>query len=660
MKKIKLFALAVMAMLSTNAFAQDLASDGFKFEAVPGGETGQVQIKNLANDYVFASDGVVTIPATLTNSSGDDYQVIGIADGAFNELTGEPRLKVKGLKIAASVTYIGTDAFKGMGNLASVEFGTASTPSELSYIKDGAFANNPMLKAISFANCPKMLYFTVDGKVKDAQAYAHPFWDCVVDGGKATNPNTALATITLNEGTLDFGEALAHLTNLATQNIKNTRITLLAGKALDGNAKIETLELPETKVYKTSDGTLDYTKAPKLQANALAGSQIKTLIVNGKILAAYENLVEELGIPATTADTPVPTLTTVTFKGDIGVGGIKASAFAGNTKLANVTFEGALAEGAVVNGAFTNAGKEVQTAAGSAIKLTVSALKAVDGAFAVKAFAEDAVVEEASRRVLVKVGLTFNTDAAANAVNDVKWDKMAPAATQVLLDSNDGGKTYYAKYHATQKMSFSKGKGDVVIYEAYADGSDIYMDPLYSINDKYVVAPTVADGDGAKAVIIKVKGTSSLIVEKDGKKYIECEGAAGDALITQRYLAGDGVLANQLQFRVHNTNQEINAIGAEEGYANYAVAKISTNGLKFKPISNDGTFYINDCAFIKAKKSASGVRVIWLDEEGNTTAIQKVQIVAADNDAIYNLRGEKVNAAYKGLVIKNGKKYIQK
>jgi len=33
--------------------------------------------------------------------------------------------------------------------------------------------------------------------------------------------------------------------------------------------------------------------------------------------------------------------------------------------------------------------------------------------------------------------------------------------------------------------------------------------------------------------------------------------------------------------------------------------------------------------------------------------------VKAD-DAIYNLAGQKVGASYKGFVIKNGKKYIQK
>ena len=46
---------------------------------------------------------------------------------------------------------------------------------------------------------------------------------------------------------------------------------------------------------------------------------------------------------------------------------------------------------------------------------------------------------------------------------------------------------------------------------------------------------------------------------------------------------------------------------------------------------------------------------------GGETAIQGAKVVTvAGNGAIYNLAGQKVNASYKGIVIKDGKKYIQK
>ena len=47
-----------------------------------------------------------------------------------------------------------------------------------------------------------------------------------------------------------------------------------------------------------------------------------------------------------------------------------------------------------------------------------------------------------------------------------------------------------------------------------------------------------------------------------------------------------------------------------------------------------------------------------IDLEG--TAIQSVKKAAKADGAIYNLAGQKVNASYKGIVIKDGKKFIQK
>ena len=42
------------------------------------------------------------------------------------------------------------------------------------------------------------------------------------------------------------------------------------------------------------------------------------------------------------------------------------------------------------------------------------------------------------------------------------------------------------------------------------------------------------------------------------------------------------------------------------------------------------------------------------------TAIQQVKAGKAEDGARYNLAGQKVGASYKGIVIQNGKKFIQK
>ena len=71
---------------------------------------------------------------------------------------------------------------------------------------------------------------------------------------------------------------------------------------------------------------------------------------------------------------------------------------------------------------------------------------------------------------------------------------------------------------------------------------------------------------------------------------------------------------------------------------------------------------------------AADAEKLYLGRNGNTatfvtllkivretaTGIQEIPVKVVYNDAIYNLAGQKVNETYKGIVIKNGKKYIQK
>ena len=243
MKIKNLIAVAALLLGSTSASAQTLASGGFKLTDLGG---GNVEISALADDYTFASDGVVEIPATLPNTAGDPFKVIGIGDAAFSagSLDEDLRLKVKGLKIAASVEYIGEAAFFDLGNLAKVEF---AENSKLKYIKTGAFAKDPMLKSISFANCPSLKYFTVDGEAGTTDAT--PFVNTL------TPTNTTLTSIVLNEGTLYIGTALKDLENLATVNIKDTKIRELSAYALSGNKKITALELPSKKFYDPETGS---------------------------------------------------------------------------------------------------------------------------------------------------------------------------------------------------------------------------------------------------------------------------------------------------------------------------------------------------------------------------------------------------------------------
>ena len=662
MKKIKLFAIAALLLGSTNAFAAEQASNatagGFKLKTITvTGVVNPVEIVGFANDYQLGTGGVITIPSILQKSEGDSYTVVGIADNAFDAYDADLRLNVKKVVIDAKIKYIGANTFDNFGNLASVEFGTSSATSDLEYIGDGAFAQNPMLKSISFANCPKLLYFTSDGKQKTgvsvtpANTYTTPF----VNSSATTN--TALTTVTLYTGTQDFGSALANLENLETLNIKDTQIRVLNGNALTGNKKITALELPGKKHYDVNTGELLGSYAVKLEDDALAGTVIQTLTINGDVDFVHST-VGALGVPATTGTGAKKTLTTVIFKGKVGDGTnavLLDGAFKGNENLKTVTFEDVVDVAAVGAGAFEGAGTYTPTAPAT-IALTVSALKAVTDAFAQNAFVASSTTTPSptpTENVEVKVNNLFTLPTAT--CWRVSWNK-AVTADKIYVESNDGT-TFYAKFCPGSDVAISRKKGDVVVYSAYADGATIYMDPLASANDKYIIA-------NGKAVIVKVKNKELLTSDEKGQ-YIEVETPATGAQITMRYVPNTAsstpthVILDDIQYGgAKMTNQAIIS-AAPTGKVAYAVAKISANGLKWQAISNEGTFNIKEPYYIYVA-SSSPVRVVWLDEEGNATAIQNVKTAKAENGAIYNLAGQKVNAAYKGVVIKDGKKYIQK
>jgi hypothetical protein len=249
MKMKNLFAIVALLTGSTSAFAtigDTKSAGGFKLEEVAIATTSdpaKYVITDFADDYTVPTDGTVTIPSTVPNSEGGNFVITGVKDNAFATFggtSGELRLKVKKVVIDAKIKNIGAKAFWDFGNLASVEFGTSSAESDLESIGDGAFAKDPMLKSISFANCPKLVRFTQDGTAFNATTnpYTTPFV-YTSDNGTPTDTsddfivdNETLTTITLNTGTLDFGLALANVVNLATVNIKDTKFRVLYGNAL--------------------------------------------------------------------------------------------------------------------------------------------------------------------------------------------------------------------------------------------------------------------------------------------------------------------------------------------------------------------------------------------------------------------------------------------
>ena len=76
------------------------------------------------------------------------------------------------------------------------------------------------------------------------------------------------------------------------------------------------------------------------------------------------------------------------------------------------------------------------------------------------------------------------------------------------------------------------------------------------------------------------------------------------------------------------------------------------------PTECTDAFIFYQCGKLPGKHIIKKVE-LW-DLEADPSAIKTVKAGKKTNGAIYNLAGQKVNASYKGVVIKDGKKYIQK
>ena len=104
-----------------------------------------------------------------------------------------------------------------------------------------------------------------------------------------------------------------------------------------------------------------------------------------------------------------------------------------------------------------------------------------------------------------------------------------------------------------------------------------------------------------------------------------------------------------------------------------------TNNI-FKAATSDVTAGDNTYALVKGKQGFAKVKAgviipagkaylettagskLAINFGGETTGISKVatELTAPENSAMYNLAGQRVSNSYKGIVIRNGKKFINK
>ena len=108
----------------------------------------------------------------------------------------------------------------------------------------------------------------------------------------------------------------------------------------------------------------------------------------------------------------------------------------------------------------------------------------------------------------------------------------------------------------------------------------------------------------------------------------------------------------------------IGSYSHKQGFAeNEAFFSVSTSKNDYYWGSDKNKTYMAPLSAYFQLPAGSPARTIVFEEpDGSTTAIEAISAakVANSNDAIYNLAGQKVGADYKGIVIKNGKRFVQK
>ena len=595
MKKIKLFALAAFAMLSTNAFAltgDKLSTTVFSYTVTDEGKL-EAEITGFVADYPAASMATTKIPATVNHPT---------------------------LEKAYKVINITATAFAGNENITAFDFSEAEN---LATIAAGAFAGT------------KITSLDLTGTKVAALNQLFETVGCLVAEVKLP--------ATLESIEANAFEGLTKLTSIDFTAC--TKGITIKKNAFKNAMKITSFEVPEL--------------VTSIEDEAFVGSYIATLTVNATDKDHAITLGQ--GTKALGGDK----LTTLTVNGANVT--IAANAFKDVSALTTVTFNADLAADAVAAGAFA----KLATAPATyklAVTYKPSWTKAAD---VKKGFAATAFGAAADAFWVI-----FNTtEIFGTACKDLGWKedgtaygvKLSYTATVPNIPVYKNGGTYaYGGFIAPAGgITISKKQGDanVMVYGAYFDkigtvakNSAIIMDQLHLIGGFYYLP-------AGTSFIVKssseepVEFAEMTVAEKaanDSRNYDKIGGGDWNKIDVVSGLAAAGDYAV-------NVINAYNTAHAPGGYIIYFLRDLADGKAFGWKQREDDSVIKNGQLFLAFQGTAAArIELIWADGSEETTAIQTVKTAKAENGAIYNLAGQKVNAAYKGVVIKDGKKYIQK
>lgn len=222
-----------------------------------------------------------------------------------------------------------------------------------------------------------------------------------------------------------------------------------------------------------------------------------------------------------------------------------------------------------------------------------------------------------------EISFTANDTQNINTIT-VTYKKKTPAPTSVSVTI---GKTGYATlYYSSLALTVPVGvKGYTC---SLSDGS-------FKMNEAFAEGQTIPAGTGV--LLNGNPGTYTFNISSE---------------------AGTPVADNWLK----GSDEEATTEGGERYYMLSLDANSTAGSVGFYWGAANGGAFKNDAhkAYLCVKDNATGAKTCYRFD-GQTTAIDGTRAdkpTAADG-AVYNLAGQRVDRSYKGVVIKNGKKYIQ-
>lgn len=276
-----------------------------------------------------------------------------------------------------------------------------------------------------------------------------------------------------------------------------------------------------------------------------------------------------------------------------------------------------------------------------------------------------AVADELAKEVEAAIALLGDTD-PASSTEATNLNK-AIASAQAMLESATTNTQFYKEELAKLKEAEEAFKATIVDDKSIfsANPTEAWDAPAGAETEIPAANATITGGkmyanngqDAAKAMI-KVQGGEAAFQCTNNNTFFK--------VVLDKALEAGDVISTRMQTR---TDTDLGLFFAAEAtrpsetttaiIVPTADGQVWTDAPTYTVAAGDGicgqtTFYI-----FRATGKSTYFNAFKITRDG-TTGISNVQTIQIDNEAVYNLSGQKVDASYKGVVIKGGKKFFQK